>query len=327
MNISKKNRLEWIFDAACLASLIGVWPRFIEPRLLEMTSLTLSLESLPLSMEGFKIFHFSDLHWRKGFSNRMQSKLLDAVDAFKPDMIVFTGDFICRSIVEEKERLIDFLGKFHAPCGCYAVLGNHDYEKFVTVGSNGDYTIDEKSNSSVIRKGFKRLFSGSPLTGRSSLSLKHLNGQKELLDILARTSFQLLCNQTKQVRFKECSFNVTGLEEYSLAKDNWEEAFQHYVKEQVGIVLVHNPDWLKKLKDQPGDLILAGHTHGGQVNLPFFWKKFTMIESPEFKKGLVKLGSKWAYINRGISAVMSFRWFARPELTLIKLKKGSHGGI
>jgi predicted MPP superfamily phosphohydrolase len=87
------------------------------------------------------------------------------------------------------------------------------------------------------------------------------------------------------------------------------------------VVLVHNPDGVKTLRGYPGDVVLSGHTHGGQVNLPWMWKRFAVLENPAVRRGLYYLEGKWIYVNRGIGSVMKFRWFAVPEILSITLRK------
>lgn len=318
----KKQWSEWIWDAWCIVSGIGIWPRYIEPRLLEITKLALPICQLPDALVGLKILQFSDLHWNGHFSSYLQKKMIRKVNAMKPDIIVFTGDFLCRSKLEDVEGLKKTLNALKAKIGYFAVLGNHDYARFVTVNAKGDYDIEFPSSTSNITKGFKRLFQPVLLTKQITEQARQVSYHEELMALLKETPFQLLNNATHQVECNGSWINVSGLEEYSLGRFNPKKAFGNYDKRYPGIVLTHNPDTLKILKDYPGDVILAGHTHGGQVNLPGFWPRFTRIESLQFKRGLKKVGEKWAYINRGVSSVMKFRWFAAPELTLLTLQKG-----
>lgn len=318
----KKQWNEWIWDIWCIASGIGIWPRYIEPQLLEVMHFTLPIPHLPSELVGLKILQFSDLHWSSQFSHCLQKKLIRKINALEPDFIFFTGDFICRSKVDNREELKKTLNALKAKLGCFAVLGNHDYAHFVTVNANGDYDIEAPSTSSNIVKGFKRLFQPIVLTKYTTEQALKVDQNKDLLELLKETSFCLLQNETIQVACRGSQINICGLEEYSLGKFNPNKAFIHYDYRYPGIILSHNPDTLLSLKNYPGDIILSGHTHGGQVNLPGLWSRFTRIENLQFKSGLKKLGDKWAYINRGISSVMKFRWFAAPELTLLTLQKG-----
>lgn len=318
----KKQWTEWMWDAWCIVSGIGIWPRYIEPRLLEVNRLVLPIPHLPSEFAGFKILHFSDLHWSDQFSPSLQRKLIRKANALEPDLILFTGDFLCRSKLEKGDGLKKTLGSLKAKIGCFAVLGNHDYERFVTVNVQGDYDVEAPSSASNIIKGFKRLFQPVCLTKRVSLQAQQVGLHGELIALLNQTPFQLLNNKTLLVSYKGRCINICGLEEYSLGRFNPEAAFKNYDERYPGIILSHNPDTLEILKHYPGNVVLSGHTHGGQVNLPILWKRFTRIEHLQYKRGLKALGKKWAYINRGISSIMKFRWFAAPELTLLTLQKG-----
>lgn len=308
-----------MWEAWCIVSGIGIWPRYIEPRLLGVSRFVLPIPELPSALIGLKIAHFSDLHWNHSFSSTLQRKLIRKANALQPDLILFTGDFLCRSALEKKEGLKKTLTSLKAKIGCFAVLGNHDYARFVTVNAQGDYDIAPPSSNIV--QGFKRLFHPVPLTGHVTTQAREVGWHAELMTLLKQTPFQLLNNTTQLVSHHGHGINICGLEEYSLGRFHPEIAFKDYDLRYPGIILTHNPDTLKRLKDYPGNLILSGHTHGGQINLSGLWKRFTRIEHLEFKHGLKRVGEKWAYINRGISSTMKFRWFAPPELTLLTLKR------
>jgi predicted MPP superfamily phosphohydrolase len=319
--MSKKQWIEWAWDAWCIASGIGIWPRYIEPRLLEVKRLALPIAHLPAQLVDLKILHFSDLHWSAQFPSSLQRKLIRKANVLQPDLILFTGDFLCRSQLENREGLKNILKSLTAKIGFFAVLGNHDYANFVTVNERGDYDVEAPSSTSTIGKGFKRLFQPLSLTRQVTPQAKQVGWHAELMALLKQTPIQLLNNATKHIAYQGQWMNICGLEEYSLGRFNPEVAFKDYDIRYPGIVLSHNPDTLEILKHYPGDVILSGHTHGGQVNLPILWKRLTRIEHLQFKHGLKVIGKKWAYINRGISSVMKFRWFAAPELTLLTLKK------
>lgn len=320
--LKKKQWSEWAWDAWCIASCIGIWPRYIEPNLLNITRLTLPIPHLSTELSGLKILQFSDLHWSSQFPEGLKKKLIKKVNHLNPDLIFFTGDFICRSKMEDPRGLIDLLNTLQATMGCFAILGNHDYSQFVTVNAQGDYDVDADSSEAVVSKGFKRLFSSVALTKRITPEVRQIGLHEELISTINQTQFKLLANETRLVSCKGSWINICGLEEYITGRFNPEKAFKGYDEQHPGIVLSHNPDAILSLETWPGDVILSGHTHGGQVNLPFLWKRFACMEYDQFKSGLKRLNSKWAYINRGIFSVMKFRWFASPELTFITLQKG-----
>lgn len=310
-----------VWDAWCIVSIIGIWPRFIEPRLINLTHLSLAIPRLPKELEGLKILQFSDLHWSNNFSFIFKKKLIHKINRLQPDLIVFTGDFLNRSRLEDPQGLEKLLSSLKARLGCFAVLGNHDYDRFVTVNGQGDYDIDQPSSSSDISKGFKRLFSSIRPSKVITPAAKQVQLHKELIQLLKKTQFQLVHNTTISVSYRNSFINICGLGEYSAGQAKLKEAFEGYDRNYPGIILVHNPDTVPQLASYPGEIVLCGHTHGGQVNLPGMWKKFTCMEYPEFKQGLKKQGKRWIYVNRGIGSVMCFRWFSPPELTFITLEK------
>lgn len=315
----KKTWCEWLWDFWCIISIIGIWPRFIEPRLLVINRFSLPIPRLPVELNGVKILQLSDLHWSGHFSSALLKKITKKVNQLKPDVIVFTGDMLCRSKLEKEKELRQFLCSLQASAGCFAVLGNHDYEQFVTVNENGDYDIEKSSMVSDIVRGFKRLIAPMRLTKQVTAEARSVDFHPILLQMLKQTPFTLLNNLSHLVKVRKSYLNICGIEEYTTGRLDAKKAFDHYNSHYPGIILVHNPDAIPQLSSYSGELILSGHTHGGQVNLPGLWKKFTCLEHQQFKRGLKKVGSKWVYINRGISSVMKFRWFSIPELSLFTL--------
>ena len=310
---------DFLWDTWCTVSIIGIWPRFIEPKLLAKTPLQVQIAQLPDPLRNFKILHLSDIHLNKQTSNRFLNKIIKATKVFAPDLIVFTGDFLCYSEFGDKERLRSFLQTFSAPYGCFAILGNHDYASPVSINEQGDYDLIDKETSQFA-KGWNRLFFRGKVSGKTTPAVKQIGFQEDLLALLQETPFKLLHNETVQIPVKGTFLNLTGLGDHSLGKDLFNTAFKHYKSQYPGIVLSHNPDTFPTLKNYPGDLVLAGHTHGGQINLPGIWKRLSLMEHPEYKAGYHTLGKKQLYVSTGLGNITPFRWFAPPELVLITLE-------
>jgi uncharacterized protein len=303
----------------CCLSLIGIWPRFIEHRLVSTTRLRLKIKNLPPGLQGLKIVQFSDLHLHAGVSDAFLEKIQKKIKACHPDIILFTGDFLCFSVFTEVDRLKKFFDTLSAPAGCYAILGNHDYDKFISINEAGEYDILDKSVGSL-GSIFKRLWTETKLAFRTTDRARAVKPNAPLEELIKTTPVKLLKNETIQVPIKGSFLNLTGLEEYITGRCNPEEAFKNYDPAFPGVVMLHNPDGVPLLLSSPGEVILCGHTHGGQVNLPWLWKKFTLMENPQFKRGLFRLEDKWMYVNRGLGSVIPFRWFAMPEILELTLE-------
>jgi predicted MPP superfamily phosphohydrolase len=86
------------------------------------------------------------------------------------------------------------------------------------------------------------------------------------------------------------------------------------------ILLVHNPAAIEHLHDRQFDLILAGHTHGGQVRLPLIGKALLPYDASEYDRGLFTTDAGPLYIHPGIGAFYAnVRFGCRPEIALIEL--------
>lgn len=320
---SHKTTRHWadlLWDLWCVASIIGIWPRFIEPWLLCTTHLKLPIDQLPRELDGLRILHFSDLHLYPSLSSRFLTRLRNRISSFKPDLILFTGDFLCYSDLNDPARLENFFCSLSAPNGCFAIFGNHDYAQFVSVNDAGEYDVLEKQQSSISR-GLRRLFQNPTIAKKTTLRALATKEHQSLTSLIEKTPFKLLNNQSMLIPVKGSFLNICGLGEYMLGRCLPEKAFEQYDRRYPGIILTHNPDSIPSLLPYPGDLILAGHTHGGQINIPWIKEKFVLMENKEFLKGLLKVENKWVYVSRGVGSVMPFRWFSPPEIVYITLEK------
>ncbi len=87
------------------------------------------------------------------------------------------------------------------------------------------------------------------------------------------------------------------------------------------ILLMHYPAWVKKLGDQKFDLMLAGHSHGGQVRIPFYGPVMVPFGVEEFDLGLFETKAGPLYVNSGIGYIYgyNFRFNCRPEITVVEI--------
>ncbi len=87
------------------------------------------------------------------------------------------------------------------------------------------------------------------------------------------------------------------------------------------ILLMHYPFWVKQLGDRKLDLILAGHSHGGQVRIPFYGPVIVPYGCDGYDLGLFQTKNGPLYVNPGIGYLYGyhFRFNCRPELTVIEL--------
>lgn len=316
---SSKRVARLLWDTWCIGTVVGIWPRFIEPQLISTTRMTLPLAKLPKQSSGIRVAQISDLHLHRGVTDSFLSRLSAKTKAFNPDIVVLTGDFVCHSNLTDPVRLKALLEDIRPPGGCYAVFGNHDYSEYVCVGPNGDYDVGRACRNNNIGAGLKRLFRKPQLSRRVSEEASSVPTHESLSQLLRDAGVTILHNDTVQVAAGDAQINITGLGEHMAARCHPEAAFSGYDSSLPGLVLSHNPDSIPILEDHPGDLILCGHSHGGAVNLPFLWRRVTVLENMNLRRGLHRRGDKLAYISRGLGGSITFRWFCQPELVCLTL--------
>lgn len=307
-----------LFNFFSIASVFGIWPRFIEPYRLSTTHLKWQQPCL----EGLKILHFSDLHFGPHIPDHFLEKIVNKAMSYCPDIVLFSGDFLCFSKLDNPERLLRFLNRFQAPLGCYTVFGNHDYANYVSRTQEGSYTAGTgKKPISVLKFAYKAFISPPPKYALKDESVYSIGMHEELCQLLRQTPFQLLENTTVKI---DGRLNLTGLGEFSLGRSRPETAYKGYDRSLPGIALIHNPDTIPLLKTSPGDWILAGHSHGEQIHFPYpqslrkISRKMARLENPQYSRGLMIEKGKHLYTSRGVGSTFPFRLFSPPELLIIE---------
>ncbi|MFH1850480.1 MAG: metallophosphoesterase [archaeon] len=257
---------------------------------------------------GIRILHMGDLHLR-GRSNKIEGFIAE-LSRLAFDLLFITGDVIdnnngiawlCRYLKMLKPRL-----------GAWFVLGNHDeYEVNL-----GHFFLHDRLKHRTQKNDLHTLFA----------SLK---------DIGVRA----LVNETDQVRVGAAAIKVIGIR-VPFAIDRYRPNHEKFVRElaklrlffrkqekagnQYTIVLTHLPDMVPLVGNMGADLYLSGHTHGGQVRLPFFGPVFTFSRfQRRYNRGLFKMGSAYLNVTAGMgqSRETPLRLFCPPEATLIELRR------
>ncbi len=73
------------------------------------------------------------------------------------------------------------------------------------------------------------------------------------------------------------------------------------------LMLAHNPDSKEVISDEPWDLMLCGHTHGGQLRVPLVGEPFAPVEDKRYVAGLNAFGERHIYTTRGVGGLLWFR--------------------
>ncbi|MGH1365299.1 MAG: phosphodiesterase YaeI [Calditrichia bacterium] len=252
-------------------------------RLFETQWLEVNQEQISLGLEKpLRLLHLSDLHASELVPYDYLEEAIELGLGYHPDIICITGDFITNRIPAKKtyKRLLQ---KLSAAAPSYGSFGNHD------------------GGSWIIRKGgYKTLDPVSDLLGES--------------DIVP------LRNESMYVTIKQQKLRLVGLGDL-WAADLLPETDLFNTPEEATptIVLSHNPDTKDHLKKYPWQLLLAGHTHGGQFRLPGIGAPIAPVRDMRYVEGLHEWDNRWLHVSRGIGNVYGFRINCRPQVSILDL--------
>jgi hypothetical protein len=145
--------------------------------------------------------------------------------------------------------------------------------------------------------------------------------EQRLVNELEKMGFFVLRNSSMPIFRGKESIYIAGTDDvwfsYNLTK-----AIHDVPNNAFKILLSHSTDVTTDInKDMKIDLTLCGHTHGGQVNIPYLSHHFLPINNPsKYLAGLIKEPYGYTYVNRGIGTlVFPFRFNASPEITYFRL--------
>jgi predicted MPP superfamily phosphohydrolase len=154
-------------------------------------------------------------------------------------------------------------------------------------------------------------------------------GGEEVKDWMKRAGITLLENDGKWLHRGKGKIKIAGVADIreavpDLAPILWDVGDRDFL-----LLLSHNPDFAEELDTHLVNLVLSGHTHGGQITLFNRWAPLTSSNyGQRYRQGLVATSRTKVLISRGIGTVtLPFRFFARPEIWEVVLKKGTcpHG--
>jgi predicted MPP superfamily phosphohydrolase len=137
---------------------------------------------------------------------------------------------------------------------------------------------------------------------------------EDLIDELPSVHVRFLLNESAQL---EEGFWVVGVDDPATRHDDLPSAMHDAPMDARTLLLAHSPDIVRNLGARRFDVVLAGHTHGGQINLPIFngaWLKAGF--SSRYVHGLYRVNGSTLYVNRGIGmTTFPVRVACRPEVT------------
>lgn len=136
--------------------------------------------------------------------------------------------------------------------------------------------------------------------------------------IMQQAGFQVLCNSnTKITLLNGDNLYIAGLDDAMLGKPNFVAALNGIPEDAYTVLLSHAPDLADIAAKFNIQLQLSGHSHGGQVQIPFAGALVTPPHARKYKEGTFEIGKLKLHVNRGLGTTrLPYRFLSRPEITV-----------
>lgn len=236
------------------------------------------------SFDGIKIVHFSDLHYKRIINKDRTKEIVNEINLINPDIVIFTGDLIDKDFDVSDEDIEDLT----------LLLNNINskYGKYAIIG-NHDYVRDDDILNDI--------YNNSSFT-------------------LLKNSYDVIYGDNNDKLF------IGGVDTYSYDKADIDKTMEYFEdSEDIGykIILVHEPDYIDTITSKYNvNLVLAGHSHNGQINIPFVKEMFLPYGSNKYYKNYYIVNDTPLYVSSGIGeSRINFRLFNRPSINFYRINK------
>ena len=265
-------------------ALLGGYTVLVEPAWLRVVRIRLPLAGLPAALSGMKVAHLTDLHLGRYVSAGHLRRVVQLTNRERPDLVLLTGDYVHGSPGFIRP-VFQLLAGLRARLGMAGVLGNHDHWEDTAE------SFKQMKAAGIHVLDNRRLFVGAA-------------------GITATPTAAGLC--------------VAGV------GDLWEDTQDLGVladapADMPRLLLSHNPDFAEvqqaRTSEHRVDLMLAGHTHGGQVRLPGTRSIITPSRhGSKYAKGMVQGPAFPVFVSTGIGmTILPVRMLVRPEIVVFTL--------
>jgi predicted MPP superfamily phosphohydrolase len=256
------------------------------------------LAMLPAGSQGpdsLSVLHLSDLHFVR--DDERKARFLAGLP--EADVTIVTGDFLAEP--EAVERVVEAVRPVRGRLASWFVLGSNDY-----------YAPRPLNYLAYFRRQRKRRRADP---GRAP----------ELIAQLVADGWQDLTNVRREIELDGLPVELLGLDD---AHIRWHDltVAPRRAPERFGLAVMHSPDSAPETAALGYDLMVAGHTHGGQVCVPFDGALVTNCSMPRrLVSGLMRMGGAVLHTSPGLgtSKYAPFRFACRPEATLLELRRNA----
>ncbi len=263
--------------------IILLYSRFIGTKGLYIKEYSIKHAKLPTHFHGLKIVHLSDIHYGKFINENRLNEIVEKTNLLNPDIIVITGDLLEDPLADsEKKALATLLNSFDAKLGKYIIRGNHDigFDYWEEIINLTDFINLEEKTELIYY-------------------------QKDIPIIIQGMSSNLESEITPLNK-------IVGF--YDIIEEN------PHLNNTYKILIMHEPDYIDKINATDFDLILAGHSHRGQLRLPIFGPLLLPKGALKYYDEHYLFENTEMYISSGIgNAHFNLRLFNRPSINFYRI--------
>lgn len=283
--LTLKKLLKNIFKTIIIITIILLYSRYISTSGLIIKEHKIYNNNIPDSFHGIKIIHVSDIHYGRTILKDELNNLAININKLKPDIVIFTGDLIDKDTIlkkEDKKNIINYLKKINTTIGKYAITGNHDYQfkEYESILLESDFINLDDSYDIVYHKSYDPIMIAGLKT--------YLSSKKSIDDRMININTYIADNKDNGPKFK--------------------------------ILMMHEPDLINDVQIDNFNLVLAGHSHNGQVRLPIIGATILPAKAKEYYKEFYKIKNTDLYISSGVgTSTINFRFLNKPSINLYRL--------
>lgn len=281
-----------------------VWGAAWGRQALRVNEVEIRSAALPAAFDGFRIVQFSDLHIGTLVRpEREMNRLVDTINALRPDLVVFSGDLVNVRSTELTSDVLAILRRLRAPYGVISTLGNHDVGLYI----------------------------------KDTVALPRAENNRQVIDRQRKIGWRMLLDSTLYLRRGSDSISVTGISfdptlqkfrhSFDLPEISLATAYEGMPEGMFNLTVSHLPQlWPNITALGRGNLTLAGHVHSMQIKGHLFGRAFSpaQLMYDRWSGRYDDAAGNTLYINDGIGYVgFPMRLGADPEITLFTLKNES----
>jgi predicted MPP superfamily phosphohydrolase len=273
------SRRSFILGSGVAAAGLALYAGEIERHALDTVETTVRIRRLPSSFHGFRIAQISDIHLDEFTEPLFLSHVVNRLNKLNPDIVLITGDFITRGS-------LTFVSSNHAAHRCAEILSTLKTPQVFAILGNHDVAV--------------------------SAAL--------VVSALKSVKIPVLVNQYVAIEHGNSRLWLGGTDDANGGHPDLNLAIPEAPDSPV-ILMAHEPDYADSVIAHPRgklvDLMLSGHSHGGQVRVPFYGPLILPPQGQKYVEGHFRFDQMQLYVNRGIGAVgLPFRFNCPPEITI-----------